>query len=120
MPRLNVYIPDALDLAIRTHPRQLNISKICAAAISAELAARHVKSVPWLTGFDSDSDSKYATALYGKFGLRRCISADSGDADDADPLNLVSMLTHDFVNRIMCEGLDLAIGGGTQMYEVIR
>ena len=40
MPRKTIYIPDELDLAIRNHPGEINVSQVCAEALRAELSAR--------------------------------------------------------------------------------
>ncbi len=120
MPRLNIYIPDDLDLAIRSHPDDINLSRVCAAAIRAELAARRdVRSAEWLFTSVFEEPGWLDRELMERFALRQCFSgASPNDADH--PRDIVARWTSLFLNRTLFERLALGVGGGLQMWSVVR
>lgn len=120
MPRLNIYIPDDLELAIRSSPYEMNISKICAAAIRAELSARSdVRSAEWLFASVFEEPGSLDRQLMERFGLRRSVTGGPRKDDDR-PRDVVAYWTSIFLDRTFFEGLKLAIGGGLQMWTVVR
>ena len=120
MPRKTIYLPDELDLAIRTHPGEINISKVCAEALRAELTAREGirTSMEGLLSQIFRNEGPLETRLKHRFKLRRVIAPPGGD--EGAPRETVSLWTSIFLNEMFFDGLRVAMAGGTQMWDVAR
>ena len=117
MPRLNVYIPDDLDLALRSHPREINVSRVCAAALRAELEARaDAKPLPAL--FHPRNVSVPEEELMTRYHLPACMTA--SPLGEKHPRDVVTWLASEFLDRTLAEGMPLAVGGGTVMHGIAR
>ena len=119
MPRLNIYIPDELDLAIRNHPGEMNISQVCADALRAELNARGTdRSIEGLFHALTENPNELERELMRKFRLRRALV---GFATDASAHDTIGYWASSFLDSdAFCEGLHVGLGGGRQMWEVAR
>jgi DNA-binding transcriptional regulator LsrR (DeoR family) len=118
MPRRTIYIHDELDLAIRNHRGEINLSNVCAEALRAELSAR--ESIGTLEGLLSrifTNEAPLERRVRHRFKLRRVIA---GQGKDLSPRETVSIWTSIFLNESLFEGLRVAMGGGTQMWDVAR
>lgn len=119
MPRLNIYIPDDLDLELRRFPGEINISRVCAAALRARLAASSDdRLTSSLFGSVFANPSWLERMLMERLPLRRAITADRETVDT--PQDAVADLTAGFLGATVFEGLTLGVGGGTQMWNVVR
>ena len=93
MPRLNIYIPDELDLALRTHHGDINVSRVCAEALRAALSARaDIQSIPGLFTSTFENPSAIEEDLMVRYDvLRRAIVANRGA--DEQPGDVVAFFT---------------------------
>jgi DNA-binding transcriptional regulator LsrR (DeoR family) len=118
MPRLTIYVPDELDLALRTFPGEMNVSQVCAAALRAELSARgSIQSLEGLATAISATPSVIEDELRARFGLRSALVGHEGDAKASDT---IGFWASEFLDSAFYEGLKVAMGGGTQMWEIAR
>jgi DNA-binding transcriptional regulator LsrR (DeoR family) len=120
MPSLNVYLPDNLAMDLRSSPSKINLSKVCVAALRAEVSARMTDRTIaglWAEGVAGPTDLEDATAR--RFSLGHVLA--SGEADTPeDTRALVGLHASKLLQRILLEGVQLAVGGGTQMWSVVR
>jgi DNA-binding transcriptional regulator LsrR (DeoR family) len=118
VPRKTIYIPDELDIAMRNHRGEINISKVCAEALSAELSARgSIRSMEGLLAQIFRNEEPLERKLKHRFKLRRVIAPRS---EQETPRETVAFWTSIFLNEMFFEGLRVAMGGGTQMWDVAR
>src|SRR5438128_2546259 len=119
MARVNIYLPDGLAEDIRTSGFDLNLSKICAAAIRDELRARFsvlsadglIQTLLW-----SPAES-YLTHRY-KHVRKIVVGRPTGDENDARAT--VAYWTADVIDHVVATGIHLGIAGGAQMWSAIR
>lgn len=115
MPRVNVYIPDDLYLALRTYTGDINVSRVCADALRAALAARaDVKPLPAF--FHPRDVTATEEDLMMRYKIPACIVGDPRGS--RHPREIAAVFAADFIDRTIAEGMPLALGGGAQMYEV--
>src|SRR5688572_360988 len=118
MPRLTVYIPDELALELRTFPGEMNVSKVCAAALRAELSARGTdRSIEGLFAGIAQNPSYLERALMNRYGLRIALV---GNDKEFDARDTVAFLASRFLDQTFMEGLRVGMGGGRQMWEIAR
>lgn len=121
MPRLNIYIPDDLDLALRNFPGEINVSKVCAAALRAQLLAREnprVASSMFFSLFDTPNWIE-DIILQRYRGLTSVVARDVIFEGD-DLASAVAESTSQFLDRTLFEGCVLGLGGGAHMWDVVR
>jgi DNA-binding transcriptional regulator LsrR (DeoR family) len=119
MPRLNIYVTDELDLELRRHPGEINISRVCADAIRAHLAAHASnRSIDWLFTSAFDAPTELDNRLRQRFALRAATAGETWGTEE--PHEIVAMRASEFLNRTVSEGLRIAVGGGTQIYSITR
>jgi DNA-binding transcriptional regulator LsrR (DeoR family) len=118
MPRRTIYIPHHLALELRTLPGEMNVSQVCADALRAEVAARGVdRSAAGLFSGIGRNPTRIEEGLMHKFRLRRVLIGDDRNESLHDS---IGYWTSNFLDRAFYEGLTVAMGGGTQMWEVAR
>lgn len=118
MPRLTVYIPDELALELRTFPGEMNVSKVCAAALRAELSARGInRSIEGLFTAIASNPTRLEEEVMYRYKLRRVLIGDDGDDN---PRDTVAFFASDFLDRSFMEGMRVGMGGGRQMWEIAR
>ncbi|MEX2177584.1 MAG: sugar-binding domain-containing protein [Gemmatimonadaceae bacterium] len=125
MPRLNIYIPDNLDLELRSHPRDINVSKVCAAALRAELSAGSAdRTANWLFTSTFAGPSETDIAVMRRFGLRRCLAGagwkGKGKEGADSSREYIATVSSTFLDRTFAEGLVVGIAGGLQMWGAVR
>lgn len=121
MPRLNIYIPDDLDLALRNFPGEMNISKVCAAALRAQLAAKEdprIASSMFFSFFDKPSWIEQIV-LQRYRGLT-WVSAPDITFEGEEEADVVAEVTSQFLDRTFFEGCVLGIGGGAHIWDIVR
>ena len=121
MPRLNIYIPDDLDLALRNYPGEMNISKVCAAALRALLLAREdprIASALFFSFFDKPTAIEQVV-LQRYRGLTWVVAPDI-TFEGEDEADVVADVTSQFLNRTFFEGCVLGIGGGAHVWDIVR
>ena len=121
MPRLNIYIPDDLDLALRNFPGEINISKVCAAALRAQLTAKaDDRSAAALFHSIFDKPSWIEQIILQKYPGLTWVIAPEPMFEGEVPADAVAEATSGFLNRTFFEGCQLGLGGGAHMWDVIR
>ena len=121
MPRLSVYIPDDLDLAIRTFPGKINVSRVCAAALRAHLAAKDDVDGPAALFHSFFQILKWneLVILRGHRGLRWVVSVKE-EYEGENPAAAVAECTSRFLNRTFFDGCNVGFGGGPHLSDVVR
>jgi len=120
MGRVNIYLPDHLAEELRRYRTVINVSEVCAAALRAELSARTTsRSAAGLFQSPFTEFSPLDHQLARRFRLHRVV-IDSPRSDAPDPNETVSELASQFLDRMLFEGAQLGVGGGTQMWSVVR
>ena len=120
MPRLNIYIPDDLDLELRSHPIEINVSQVCAAALRAEIAAAtQERGLAWLFSSAFHGPSEIEQAVMQRFKLARCVAPPRYYRDEPTR-DVVARAATRFLERTCAEGGSLAMGGGLQMWSTVR
>ena len=118
MPRLNIYIPMDLEIDISTSRHEINISRVCAAAIRAELAARNnERDTPTLFRPFYRERQRVELGLMTRYALKDVASC---DLHGETPRDVVAKRTAQLLDRTFADGVDVAIGGGLQIWTVIR
>lgn len=121
MPRLNIYIPDDLDLALRNFPGEINVSRVCAAALRAQLHAKEdprIASSMFFSLFDKPNWIE-DIVLQRYRGLTWVVAADVL-FEGEDLASAVAEATSHFLDRTLFEGCALGLGGGAHMWDVVR
>lgn len=121
MPRLNIYIPDDLDLALRNYPGEMNISKVCAAALRAQLAAKEdprIASSMFFSFFDKPSWIEQI--VLQRYRWLTWVAAPDVIFEGEDPSDIAAEVTSQFLDRTFFEGCVLGIGGGAQIWDIVR
>ena len=119
MPRLNIYVPDDLDLAIRQYPGEINISRVCAEALRAELAARETQRTDGPFPLLHREMIPLEMEVCGlSEGLRHAWIAWSGEPERQR--QAIGMHASAFLEESLMDGQQVAIGGGAQMWEIAR
>src|SRR5712671_3246565 len=103
MPSLNIYIPDDLDLALRTHRGDIKPSQVCADALRAAVSARaEIRSIDGLFVKTFQNATNEEQELMYRYKVRRAIVGYGGRNDD--PRDTVAFFAGDFLDRIFTEG----------------
>jgi DNA-binding transcriptional regulator LsrR (DeoR family) len=119
MARVNIYLPDGLAADIKRLPYELNLSKICSAAIRETIDARDAVRSPdsllrhlFWSPAESDLTHRYRH-------LRKIlVGKPMGDEDDARAT--VAYWTAYTIDQMVCANLQLAIAGGAQIWSAVR
>ena len=118
MPRVNIYIPVDLEMDIRTSPHEINISRVCTAAIRAELAARNnERDTASLFRPFIPVRQRVELGLMSRYKLKDAVSC---DLHGETPRDVVSKRTAELLDRTLADGVDVAFGGGLQIWSIIR
>lgn len=118
MPRVNIYIPVGLEMDIRTSPHEINISRVCAAAIRAELAARNnERFAPSPFRPFNPERQRVERGLMSRYQLKDAVSC---ELHGGTPRDVVSKRTAEVLDRMFADGVDVAFGGGLQVWSIIR
>jgi DNA-binding transcriptional regulator LsrR (DeoR family) len=121
MPRLNIYIPDDLDLALRNFPGEINISRVCAAALRAQLTAKtEDRSAGMLFHSLFDKPNWIEQIVLQKYPGLLWMIAPEPMFEGEEPWGIVAEATSSFLNRTFVEGCQVGVGGGLHMWDVIR
>ena len=121
MPRLNIYIPDDLDRALRDVRGDLNISRVCAAALRAELAGtRELRVAEALLNGVFRGPTPLMLSLQRRFPALLGGHAEIPQTKRQSLADAVAGATARFLGRTLFEGCFLGIGGGTHMWDVVR
>ena len=120
MGRVNIYLPDHLAEELRRYRDVINVSEVCATALRAELSARTTyRSAAGLFQGLFTEFSPLDHQLARRFRLQRVVIG-SPRSDAPDPNETVSDLASEFLDQMLFEGIQLGVGGGTQMWSVVR
>jgi hypothetical protein len=121
MPRLNIYIPDDLDLALRNFPGEINISKVCAAALRAQLAAKgETRNAGRLFYEFFDKPSILEGIVLQHYPQLIWMSSQEPSYEGEDRASIVAELTSAFLDKTFFDGCHVAVGGGEHMFDVVR
>ena len=119
MPRLNVYLPDDLMPLVDRWRDRVNLSEVCTAALRDSLLALESGRaigplLQQLFGAPTDLEAKLAE----RFNLRRAIVGSMSHGEDER--DVIARRTASFLDRTLFDGVTLAVGGGRQMWSVVR
>jgi len=119
MPRLNIYLPDDLAPLVERWRDRVNLSELCADALRDALDALETGRAvgPLLAHLAPASPTEKALAR--AFALTRAIVAEPA-SDDPDPRETVARAASEFLQRVLFDGITLAVGGGRQMWSIVR
>ena len=120
MPRLNIYVSDVLARELRSLSHDLNVSKVCSRALWEELEwvqKSHPNRLFLKQVLERPSTVNEGIAFGYK--LRSVITGnDSRERPDARPT--VAYWAAEFLRRTLMGEMQLAIGGGCQMWQVVQ
>lgn len=119
MPRLNVYIPDWLSMELRAYRGEINFSGVCTHALGAELSARQTdrRAVGLLSRIVmTPSDIEQAVAA--RFRLDRVIAPPVPKGFELR--EFVTDKAASFLDALVGEHMQIGVGGGTQMWSIVR
>ncbi|HYC53059.1 MAG TPA: sugar-binding domain-containing protein [Gemmatimonadaceae bacterium] len=121
MPRVNIYIPDDLHQELRALRGDINISKVCATALRAELAGtREIHVAESMFSAIFRGQTWLELALLRRFPTLLGARAEIKQTKRHSFADAVADATTHFLNRTLVEGCFLGIGGGTHMWDVVR
>jgi DNA-binding transcriptional regulator LsrR (DeoR family) len=120
MGRLNVYVPEEMTAIIERWRERVNLSELCVSALRDSLEALETgRAVGPLLQQVLGGPSLTEQELASRFGLRRAIVAlqnqQFGDVREA-----IAVSASDFLQHMLVDGVTLALGGGRQMWSVVR
>ena len=119
MARLNISIPDDLYALTLKWRSRVNLSDICARALQQELEALEIhRNLGELLSM-LRPPTELEDALVGHYGLCQAFVAHAS-ANSGDGRELLGQLAAKYLNRYLCDDSLLAIGGGRQMWCVVR
>jgi DNA-binding transcriptional regulator LsrR (DeoR family) len=120
MPRLNIYVPSELHEQIERVGDAINLSRICSDALRDALNVRgDVRDVSHLMAMFSMGHSVLEDQVARRYGLRTVIARPTRGAS-GDSQDLVSHWAAAMVDRLVSHEMQLGIGGGSQMWDVVR
>ena len=119
MARLNISIPDDLyDLTLKWRSR-INLSEVCARVLRQELEAlEFYRNVGELFSV-LRPPSSLENELAGSYGLCEALVTDASRSN-GDEREILGEIAAKYFNRYLCDESLLAIGGGRQMWCVVR
>jgi deoxyribonucleoside regulator len=119
MARLNISVPDELYRMTTKWRGRKNLSQICARALEEELAAAEMSRSGEGLLAPLAPPSPAERRLAGRFGLAEAhVVAAPGPVEDLR--ETLGRRAAAFVDRWICDEAMLAIGGGRQMWRVVR
>ncbi len=120
MARLNISIPSELAPLVSKWRRKINLSEICAAALKSELTAveSHRSALPLLRKLRRPTGLEQA--LVERFCLRESWVMGEELKDEHQIREGLGVLAADYLNRSVCQGSVLALGGGRQSWCVVE
>lgn len=118
MARLNIYLPENIYNLANKWRGDVNLSEICARALRDELEAveSHRSIHGLLSTFSPPSELEQEVA--DQYGLIEVLTCDSFQT--TDPREALGIRAAIYLDRYLCDGSLLAIGGGRQMWCMIR
>ncbi len=119
MARLNISVPDNLyDLTLKWRSR-VNLSEVCARALQQELEALEFHRTVGELFSTLRTPTKLESEIASRYGLSEALVSDTSP----DPVNIreaLGELAANYLNRYLCDDSLLAVGGGRQMWCVVR
>jgi|ERR1051326_1648502 DNA-binding transcriptional regulator LsrR (DeoR family) len=119
MSRLNISIPDELYERTLHWRTRVNLSEICARALQQELDALEFHRNAAELFSVLRPPTKLENEILRQFPLIEAVILDK-TANQEDVRDLLGQAAGDYLNRYLCDGSLLAIGGGRQMWCVVR
>ena len=119
MARLNISISEELYSLSLKWRSQVNLSEVCARALQQELEAREFHRD--LGGLFSllQPPTKLEDAVAARYNLCAAVVSDASP-NNGDSREMLGQLAANYLNRCLCDESLLAIGGGRQMWCVVR
>ena len=119
MARLNISIPDDLyDLSLKWRSR-LNLSELCARVLRQELEALEFHRNVGELFSALRPPSNLENELTARYGLREAVVSEASPSN-GDAREILGEIAAKYLNRYLCDESLLAIGGGRQMWCVVR
>ncbi len=118
MPRLNVYLPEETARLAERWRGRINLSEICARALSEELEAKEAHRTGKGLFLALRRPSDIERDLAGAFGLADAVVSASSETE---PLReTLGRAAAQYLSQRLGDGAQLAIGGGRQMWCMVR
>jgi len=119
MPRLNVYLPEDLAPLVGRWRARVNLSELCARSLRESLEA--LESGRTIGGLLDHlrGPTELESEVARKFGLRQAVIA-PGASDADDVREVVAVAAANFLERTLADAMAFGVGGGRQMWEVVR
>lgn len=119
MARLNISIPDNLyELTLKWRSR-VNLSEVCARALQQELEALEFHRTVGELFSTLRTPTKLENEIILRYGLSEALLSDASP-DPAKIRETLGELAANYLNRYLCDDSLLAVGGGRQMWCVVR
>jgi DNA-binding transcriptional regulator LsrR (DeoR family) len=119
MARLNISIPDDLYTLTLKWRSRVNLSEVCARALQQELEALEIhRNLGELLSM-LQPPTALERAVVARNGLSEALVADASP-NSSDGREVLGQLAAKYLNRYLCDDALLAIGGGRQMWCVVR
>ncbi len=119
MGRLNISIPDNLyELTLKWRSR-VNLSEVCARALQQELEALEFHRTIGELFSTLRTPTKLESEIASCYGLSEALLSDASP-DPANIREALGELAATYLNRYLCGDSLLAVGGGRQMWCVVR
>jgi len=120
MPRLNIYVPDRLHEEIERAGNSINLSRVCSEAIRDVLSARsEIREVDYLQAVLFQGHTELEARLATRYGLRTVVARAARDRTSGQG-EAVAHWSAMMIDRLIGSDMQLAIGGGTQMWDAVR
>lgn len=119
MARINISVPnDLYDLSLKWRNR-VNLSEICSRSLQVELEAlEHRRNLSQLfSALRPPTETEKALAL--RFNLAEAVVIDKG-SNESDLRESLGLHAASYLSRYLCDDSLLAIGGGRQMWCIVR
>lgn len=118
MARLNIYLPDELYNLADKWRGKINLSEVCARALREELGA--IESYRGIYGLLDNlrTPSPLEKALARRYGLVDVLVCEADEGSDIR--EALGGIAARYLDSHLCDGSLLAIGGGRQMWCVVR
>lgn len=119
MARLNISISDNLyDLTLKWRSR-VNLSEVCARALQQELEALEFHRTVGELFSSLRAPTKLESEIASRYGLSETLLSDTSP-DPANIREALGELAANYLSRYLCNDSLLAVGGGRQMWCVVR